>query len=154
MAHATARWFVHDRRVCFPFDQETIEPLISQSHENDAPRKTADQGRLGMTSLTTPSAGPDASARNPHTLHNDHRTDPDFRVRDFSLAAQGRNTIRLAEHEMPVLMALGACYAGSAPLADAKTIGDGYFWMRRFATNLVAGAGRAMIRTQEELVGP
>ncbi|TVZ84921.1 adenosylhomocysteinase [Streptomyces sp. BK340] len=76
-----------------------------------------------MTSSTTPSVGPDASARKPHTFHNDRRTDPDFRGRDFSLAAQGRNAIRLAEHEMPVLMALRACYAVSAPLARARITG-------------------------------
>ncbi|UXY33125.1 adenosylhomocysteinase [Streptomyces sp. HUAS TT20] len=75
-----------------------------------------------MTSLATPSAGP-ASARNPHTARNDRRTDRDFRVRDLSLAAQGRREIRLAEHEMPALMALRARYAGSAPLAGARITG-------------------------------
>ena len=35
-----------------------------------------------------------------------------FKVLDLSLAAAGRHKIRLAEHEMPGLMALRAEYAG------------------------------------------
>jgi adenosylhomocysteinase len=47
-----------------------------------------------------------------------------FKVRDLSLAEHGRKEIRLAEHEMPGLMALRAEYAGKAPLAGARIMGS------------------------------
>ena len=47
-----------------------------------------------------------------------------FKVRDLSLAAAGRHQIRLAEHEMPGLMALRAEYAASQPLAGARIAGS------------------------------
>src|SRR3954447_15842422 len=47
-----------------------------------------------------------------------------FKVKDLSLAEFGRNEIRLAEHEMPGLMALRARYAGQKPLAGAKIMGS------------------------------
>src|SRR5881275_348953 len=47
-----------------------------------------------------------------------------FKVADLSLAEFGRNEIRLAEHEMPGLMALRAEYKGKQPLAGAKIMGS------------------------------
>jgi adenosylhomocysteinase len=47
-----------------------------------------------------------------------------FKVRDLSLAEFGRKEIRLAEHEMPGLMALRAEYKGEYPLAGAKIMGS------------------------------
>ena len=47
-----------------------------------------------------------------------------FKVRDLSLAEFGRKEIRLAEHEMPGLMALRSEYAGKAPLAGARIMGS------------------------------
>jgi adenosylhomocysteinase len=47
-----------------------------------------------------------------------------FKVRDLSLADFGRKEIRLAEHEMPGLMALRAEYKGEFPLAGAKIMGS------------------------------
>ena len=47
-----------------------------------------------------------------------------FKVRDLGLAEFGRNEIRLAEHEMPGLMALRTRYAGTTPLAGAKIMGS------------------------------
>jgi adenosylhomocysteinase len=47
-----------------------------------------------------------------------------FKVRDLSLADFGRKEIRLAEHEMPGLMALRAEYKGEYPLAGAKIMGS------------------------------
>ena len=47
-----------------------------------------------------------------------------FRVKDLDLADFGRKEIRLAEHEMPGLMALRARYADSRPLAGAKIMGS------------------------------
>jgi len=47
-----------------------------------------------------------------------------FKVRDLSLATLGRAEIRLAEHEMPGLMALREKYGASKPLAGAKIMGS------------------------------
>jgi adenosylhomocysteinase len=47
-----------------------------------------------------------------------------FKVADLSLAEFGRNEIRLAEYEMPGLMALRTEYAGAKPLAGAKIMGS------------------------------
>ena len=48
----------------------------------------------------------------------------DFRVADLSLAPAGRHQIRLAEHEMPGLMAIRERYAASRPLAGARIAGS------------------------------
>ena len=48
----------------------------------------------------------------------------DFRVADLSLHSAGRHQIRLAEHEMPGLMALRTEYADSRPLAGARIAGS------------------------------
>jgi len=50
-------------------------------------------------------------------------TNQDFRVADISLADYGRKEIRLAEKEMPGLMALREKYGDSKPLAGAKIAG-------------------------------
>ena len=47
-----------------------------------------------------------------------------FKVRDLSLAEYGRNEIRLAEFEMPGLMALRAEHRGKRPLAGARIMGS------------------------------
>jgi adenosylhomocysteinase len=47
-----------------------------------------------------------------------------FKVADLSLADFGRREIRLAEHEMPGLMAVRAEYAASQPLAGARITGS------------------------------
>ena len=46
-----------------------------------------------------------------------------YKVKDISLAAWGRKEIRLAEAEMPGLMALRAEYGASKPLAGARIAG-------------------------------
>ncbi len=51
-------------------------------------------------------------------------TRPQFAVRDLTLAEWGRKEIRLAEFEMPGLMALRAEYAGQHPLKGAKIMGS------------------------------
>ncbi|GAA4518554.1 MULTISPECIES: adenosylhomocysteinase [Nonomuraea] len=48
----------------------------------------------------------------------------DFKVADLSLAEFGRKEIRLAEHEMPGLMAIRREYAASQPLRGAKIMGS------------------------------
>ncbi|MBC7770970.1 MAG: adenosylhomocysteinase, partial [Pyrinomonadaceae bacterium] len=52
------------------------------------------------------------------------RPTQDFKVRDLSGAELGRKEIRLAEHEMPGLMALRARYKGKRPLAGARIAGS------------------------------
>ena len=47
-----------------------------------------------------------------------------YEVADLSLAVQGRKEIRLAEHEMPGLMALRERYGDKKPLAGAKVAGS------------------------------
>jgi adenosylhomocysteinase len=47
-----------------------------------------------------------------------------FKVKDLGLAEWGRKEIRLAEHEMPGLMALRAEYRGKRPLAGARIMGS------------------------------
>ena len=47
-----------------------------------------------------------------------------YKVKDLALAELGRKEIRLAEHEMPGLMALRARYKGQKPLAGAKVMGS------------------------------
>jgi adenosylhomocysteinase len=48
----------------------------------------------------------------------------DFKVADLSLAEFGRKEIRLAEHEMPGLMATRREYGDSKPLAGARIMGS------------------------------
>ena len=48
----------------------------------------------------------------------------DYKVADLGLAEFGRNEIRLAEHEMPGLMAMRAEYGVSKPLSGAKIAGS------------------------------
>lgn len=47
-----------------------------------------------------------------------------YRVADLSLAAAGRDQIRLAEHEMPGLMAMRRLYGPTQPLAGARISGS------------------------------
>src|SRR6188508_2357705 len=49
---------------------------------------------------------------------------PAFKVADLSLAEWGRKEIRLAQQEMPGLMALRTEYQGKNPLAGAKIMGS------------------------------
>src|ERR1700729_1869953 len=48
----------------------------------------------------------------------------DFKVADLGLAEFGRNEIRLAEHEMPGLMAVRREYSDARPLAGARITGS------------------------------
>jgi adenosylhomocysteinase len=47
-----------------------------------------------------------------------------YKVKDLGLADFGRKEIRLAEHEMPGLMALRTRYKGKKPLAGARVMGS------------------------------
>jgi adenosylhomocysteinase len=57
-------------------------------------------------------------------LTPDRAGDLTFKVADLVLAEAGRHQIRLAEHEMPGLMAIRAQYADSKPLAGARIGGS------------------------------
>jgi adenosylhomocysteinase len=50
--------------------------------------------------------------------------DPQYQVKDLGLADWGRREIKLAEHEMPGLMALRKRYASERPLEGAKVMGS------------------------------
>ncbi|MFH5210940.1 adenosylhomocysteinase [Antrihabitans spumae] len=58
------------------------------------------------------------------TLQADSRNGIDYKVADIGLAEFGRKEIRLAEHEMPGLMALRREYAEVAPLKGARISGS------------------------------
>ena len=60
----------------------------------------------------------------PDTVPRQSSALTDFRVKDLRLAGFGRDEIRLAEHEMPGLMALRREHAGSRPLAGARITGS------------------------------
>ena len=49
---------------------------------------------------------------------------PAFKVADLALAEWGRKEIRLAEHEMPGLMAIRAEHRGAKPLSGARIMGS------------------------------
>src|SRR5207302_8190476 len=53
-----------------------------------------------------------------------HTDGMDFAVADLSLATAGRHQIRLAEHEMPGLMALRERFAATQPLRGARVAGS------------------------------
>lgn len=55
---------------------------------------------------------------------NDRPLNGDFKIADLSLATFGRKEIRLAEHEMPGLIALRARYGDAQPLAGARIAGS------------------------------
>jgi adenosylhomocysteinase len=54
----------------------------------------------------------------------DQQVRPPFKVKDLALAALGRNEIRLAEQEMPGLMALRKQHGTTKPLRGAKIMGS------------------------------
>lgn len=60
----------------------------------------------------------------PEKMTADVRNGIDFKVADLSLAEFGRKEIRLAEHEMPGLMALRREYADVQPLKGARISGS------------------------------
>lgn len=50
--------------------------------------------------------------------------EPDYKIADMSLADWGRKEIRIAETEMPGLMALRKKYGTSKPLTGARITGS------------------------------
>jgi len=76
----------------------------------------------GKGPLNRPEQGPDNVAA--MNLTADSRNGIDFKVADLELAEYGRKEIRLAEHEMPGLMALRREYADVLPLKGARVSGS------------------------------
>ncbi|NLU79439.1 adenosylhomocysteinase [Micromonospora sp. HNM0581] len=72
-----------------------------------------------MTSTLPVSVSGTSSEARPRTL-----AEGDFKVADLSLAEFGRKEIRLAEHEMPGLMAIRREFADAQPLAGARVTGS------------------------------
>src|SRR3970282_1911573 len=64
-----------------------------------------------MTAVKSPASRPAPPAR-------------DFEVRDLGLAEWGRKEMRLAEHEMPGLVAFRRRYGPEQPLAGARVMGS------------------------------
>ena len=62
--------------------------------------------------------------RNGQNGHNGKRKKADYKVADIGLAEWGRKEIRLAEREMPGLMALRDEYGKSKPLKGARIAGS------------------------------
>ncbi len=60
----------------------------------------------------------------PTNIAEDRMPAEPFKVADISLADFGRKEIRLAEHEMPGLMALRSEFAAAQPLAGARITGS------------------------------
>ncbi|MET8834345.1 adenosylhomocysteinase [Micromonospora sp. NPDC004540] len=72
-----------------------------------------------MTSTLPAAPSGASSGARPSTL-----AEGDYKVADLSLAAFGRKEIRLAEHEMPGLMAIRREFAEAQPLAGARITGS------------------------------
>ena len=72
-----------------------------------------------MTSTLPAAPGGAPSEARPSTL-----AEGDYKVADLSLAEFGRKEIRLAEHEMPGLMAIRREFADAQPLAGARITGS------------------------------
>ncbi|MGB3372578.1 MAG: adenosylhomocysteinase, partial [Rhodococcus sp. (in: high G+C Gram-positive bacteria)] len=72
----------------------------------------------------TTSVSPDDRSATGSALTADNRGGIDFKVADLSLAEFGRKEIRLAEHEMPGLIALRREYAEVLPLKGARVSGS------------------------------
>ncbi len=73
-----------------------------------------------MTTMTKPPVSPSK----PKSLTVDRIGRIDFKVRDLNDYELGRKEIRLAEHEMPGLMALRERYKGQKPLKGARIAGS------------------------------
>ncbi|MFD2764181.1 adenosylhomocysteinase [Micromonospora eburnea] len=72
-----------------------------------------------MTSTLPAAPSGASSGARPSTL-----AEGDYKVADLSLAEFGRKEIRLAEHEMPGLMAIRREFADAQPLAGARITGS------------------------------
>ena len=81
------------------------KPRVPSTKPAAAPSKGSESGQVGKWTI-------------------DVRNGVEFKVRDLAQAELGRKEIRLAEHEMPGLMALRERYKGKRPLAGARIAGS------------------------------
>ncbi|MBA4120535.1 MAG: adenosylhomocysteinase [Isosphaera sp.] len=77
-----------------------------------------------MTTLTSPTQTPAVRPSLAHLKVDVSPSGVQYKVADLTLAELGRKEIRLAEHEMPGLMALRERYKGQKPLAGARIAGS------------------------------
>ena len=97
--------------VDLPWERTDRADLLQRGRRPDPAANAGDEG-IRMTVFDY--AQPDAEVRN----------GIEFKVADLSLAEFGRKEIRLAEHEMPGLMALRREYAEVQPLKGARISGS------------------------------
>jgi adenosylhomocysteinase len=110
LARAVDDWFGPIHRSAAPPGAGIYRRLATPDEHHPVQREhfTRHQGAPVSVTLTPDSAG----------------TVTDFKVADLSLAEYGRKEIRLAEHEMPGLMALRREFGPSQPLKGKKVAGS------------------------------
>src|SRR3954469_994442 len=84
----------------------------------------AQRGRAGVRARVVPRPACPRTRDRPWTRPERCPMTFDHQVRDLGLAEAGRHQIRLAEHEMPGLMALREEYGESKPLTGARIAGS------------------------------
>src|SRR5436305_7939076 len=111
-----ARWPLGWRRS--PAVQSTSPPRTGSGSSRKSTSDCWSPDRVIAASITT-SGGTMSTTADART-----RTAPDFKVADLGLHEFGRNEIRLAENEMPGLMATREEFAARQPLAGARITGS------------------------------
>ena len=114
-------------RACEAWDTRGVSQTASRTWpscvacEPSKPRAVRRQAaRLGGVPRRAPRRAAPRRGDETHPI----TTTNDFKVADLSLAEFGRNEIRLAEHEMPGLMAMRAEFGASKPLTGARITGS------------------------------
>src|SRR5437868_1887810 len=77
-----------------------------------------------MPAIKLPRSRPAKPAKNGSSKVTGSNGQPDFKVKDLSLADWGRKTIQVSEHEMPGLMSIRKKYAASKPLKGVRVTGS------------------------------
>src|SRR5438552_2581402 len=77
-----------------------------------------------MPTLKLPRSRAAKPAKNASTKISGGNGQPDFKVKDISLAEWGRKTIQVSEHEMPGLMAIRRKYTAQKPLKGVRITGS------------------------------
>src|SRR5438105_13787500 len=77
-----------------------------------------------MPTVKLPRSRSARPAKTGSSKHAEGNGQPDFKVKDLSLAEWGRKTIQVSEHEMPGLMAIRRKYAPQKPLKGVRITGS------------------------------